>query len=81
MAKKFSKPHLSRIINGDIEIPEEIKAEKKPRLDAILAEKYPQYSRATLQKFIRNLEWKIICAVNRLRRIFGSSEVRRRRRI
>ena len=23
MAKKFSKPHLSRIINGDIEVPEE----------------------------------------------------------
>ena len=33
MAKKFSKPHLSRIINGDIKIPEEIEAEKKPRLD------------------------------------------------
>ncbi len=59
MAKKFSKPHLSRIINGDIEIPEEIKAEKKPRLDAILAEKYPQYSRATLQKFIRNGQVKV----------------------
>ena len=59
MAKKFSKPHLSRIINGDIEVPEEIKAEKKPRLDAVLSERYPQYSRATLQKFIKTGQVKI----------------------
>lgn len=59
MAKKFSKPHLSRIINGDIEVPEEIEAEKKPRLDAVLSERYPQYSRATLQKFIKNGQIKV----------------------
>ena len=59
MAKKFSKPHLSRIINGDIEeksAPEKI---EKPRLDNVLTERYPDFSRATLQKFIKNSQVKV----------------------
>lgn len=59
MAKKFSKPELSRMINGDIpfdaektqpdtdEVPQQ-------RLDIATLEKYPTYSRATIQKFIKD---------------------------
>lgn len=54
MAKKFSKPELSRRINGDL--PEEpvkqIETEKK-RFDMLLLELYPSYSRATIQKLIK----------------------------
>lgn len=54
MAKKFSKPELSRRINGDI--VEKTIAEETPkrRLDMILLEKYPEHSRATIQKLIKN---------------------------
>lgn len=55
MAKKFSKPELSRRINGDL--PEEsknIEETTKRRLDIILLEKYPQYSRASIQKLIKD---------------------------
>ena len=51
--KKFSKPSLSRVINGDVEIPEEEKIEKN-RLDKILVLKYPDYNRSTLQTFIKS---------------------------
>lgn len=55
MAKKFSKPELSRRINGDIpEEPKNIEETTKRRLDIILLEKYPQYSRASIQKLIRD---------------------------
>lgn len=54
MAKKFSKPELSRRINGDL--PEEstqpVETEKK-RFDMLLLELYPSYSRATIQKLIK----------------------------
>lgn len=50
--KKFSKPSLSRVINGDVVIPEEEKVERV-RLDKVLVEKYPKYNRSTLQTFIR----------------------------
>ncbi|MBR3377799.1 RluA family pseudouridine synthase [Candidatus Saccharibacteria bacterium] len=54
MAKKFSKPELSRRINGDL--PEEpvkqIETEKK-RFDMLLLELCPSYSRATIQKLIK----------------------------
>ena len=53
MAKKISKPHLSRIINGDIEEKAVQEKEEKPRLDTVLAERNPDFSRATLQKFIK----------------------------
>lgn len=51
--KKFSKPELSRIINGDktIEKPENI--DNRRRLDHILVEKFPEYNRSSLQSFIR----------------------------
>ena len=50
--KKFSKPEMSRVINGDTvldETPEEI---PKERLDILLVNKYKSYNRSTLQKFI-----------------------------
>ena len=50
--KKFSKPSLSRVINGDVVLSEEVKAEKF-RLDKKLVEKFPEYKRATLQTFIK----------------------------
>ncbi len=49
--KKFSKPELSRVINGDRVIEEQV-ATPKFRLDHLLVEKYPQYNRSTLQKFV-----------------------------
>ena len=51
--KKFSKPSLSRVINGDVQLSEEEKIEKF-RLDKKLVEKYPEYKRATLQTFIKS---------------------------
>lgn len=54
MAKKFSKPELSRRINGDLpkEPVKQIETEKK-RFDMLLLELYPSYSRATIQKLIK----------------------------
>ena len=51
--KKFSKPELSRVINGDIEIPQERKKERK-RADLILVEQHPEFNRSTLQNFIKS---------------------------
>lgn len=51
--KKFSKPSLSRVINGDVVLSEEQKVEKF-RLDKKLVEKYPEYKRATFQTFIKS---------------------------
>jgi len=53
MPKKFSKPHLSRIINGDIEPPETPETPPKTRLDIALQTKYPQLNRSTLKKYIK----------------------------
>lgn len=52
--KKFSKPSLSRVINGDTTLPEAEKAPEKFRLDHLLVEKYPEYKRASLQTFIKS---------------------------
>ena len=52
--KKFSKPELSRIINGDKRLAEEVEAILKTRLDILLVNKYKSYNRSTLQKFIQN---------------------------
>ena len=51
--KKFSKPEMSRVINGDVvlEAPEE--KPEKVRLDVMMAGIYKSYNRSTLQKFIR----------------------------
>ncbi len=50
--KKFSKPDMSRVINGDTILDEAPEAEPKFRLDLLLVEKYKSYNRSTLQKFI-----------------------------
>lgn len=52
--KKFSKPEMSRVINGDTILPEEPETEPKKRLDQILVEIYKSYNRSTLQKFIKS---------------------------
>ena len=51
--KKFSKPSLSRVINGDVEVKEEEKVEKV-RLDKLLVAQFPDYNRSTLQTFIKS---------------------------
>ncbi|MCL1839480.1 RluA family pseudouridine synthase [Candidatus Saccharibacteria bacterium] len=53
MPKKFSKSHLSRIINGDIELSEAPEKTIKTRLDIALQTKYPQYNRSTIKKYIK----------------------------
>ena len=58
MAKKFSKPELSRKINGDIPFDDQktddADAVPQQRLDIATLEQYPRYSRATIQKFIKD---------------------------
>lgn len=51
--KKFSKPDLSRVINGDTEIKKEETAPTKVRLDHLLVQQYPDYNRSSLQKFTK----------------------------
>ena len=51
--KKFSKPELSRVINGDVTISDDEKIERV-RLDKKLVELFPDYNRSTLQTFIKS---------------------------
>ena len=51
--KKFSKPEMSRVINGDKTIDSEIETPKKVRLDILMGEIYKSYNRSSLQKFIK----------------------------
>lgn len=51
--KKFSKPELSRVINGDTKLREEDNSPEKFRLDHLLVEQHPEYNRSSLQTFIR----------------------------
>ena len=51
--KKFSKPSLSRVINGDLVLTERDTKKPRIRLDHTLVEKYPDYNRNTLQSFIK----------------------------
>ena len=55
MAKKFSKPELSRMINGDKPFDAVISDanENLTRLDVEVLNQNPRYSRATIQKFIK----------------------------
>lgn len=54
MAKKFSKPELSRQINGDLPQKDAgIVETDKNRFDMLLLEQYPSYSRSTIQKLIK----------------------------
>ena len=52
--KKFSKPEMSRVVNGDTILPEAPEKPEKIRLDILMVEKYKSYNRSTLQKFIKN---------------------------
>ena len=52
--KKFSKPAMSRVINGDVVLEDKDIKPEKFRLDLLLVEKYPEYNRSTLQKFIKD---------------------------
>lgn len=52
--KKFSKPAMSRVINGDVVLETATEKPEKFRLDHLLVEKYPEYNRSTLQKFIKD---------------------------
>ncbi len=57
MGKKFSKPELSRKINGDIPFDDAKTQEDEvpqQRLDIAVLEQYPRYSRSTIQKFIKD---------------------------
>ena len=51
--KKFSKPEMSRIINGDKTLADEPLPEPKIRLDLFLVQKYPNYNRSSIQSFIK----------------------------
>ena len=53
MPKHFSKPHMSRVINGDILPIETTPTPQKTRLDMALSAKYSEFNRSVLQKFIR----------------------------
>ena len=50
--KKFSKPEMSRVINGDTVLPSEEEKPEKIRLDILMSEIFKSYNRSTLQKFI-----------------------------
>ena len=50
--KKFSKPELSKVINGDTVLPTEEAKPEKVRLDVMAKDIYKSYNRSTLQKFI-----------------------------
>ena len=52
--KKFSKPEMSRVVNGDTILPEAPAAPEKRRLDHIMMGIYKSYNRSTLQKFIES---------------------------
>ncbi len=52
--KKFSKPSLSRVVNGDDVLPEAPEETPKMRLDLMMAGIYKSYNRSTLQKFIKS---------------------------
>lgn len=50
--KKFSKPEMSRVINGDTVLTGEPEKPEKVRLDLLMTEIYKSYNRSSLQKFI-----------------------------
>lgn len=51
--KKFSKPDLSRVINGDTVINSGPDVVSKVRLDHLLVQQHPEYNRSSLQTFIK----------------------------
>ena len=68
--KKFSKPEMSRVINGDVILSEELEKPEKIRLDAMMVGIYKSYNRSTLQKFIKNgfvkVDGKVVLKPNAL---------------
>ncbi len=52
--KKFSKPELSRVINGDTVLEADSPADDRKRLDHLLVQQHPEYNRSTLQSFIKS---------------------------
>lgn len=50
--KKFSKPEMSRVINGDTILASEEEKPEKIRLDILMARIFKSYNRSTIQKFI-----------------------------
>ena len=50
--KKFSKPEMSRVKNGDIILKSDNKPEERRRLDHILVKQHPEFNRSTLQNVI-----------------------------
>lgn len=53
--KKFSKPEMSRVINGDIVLDDNNDAgPEKIRLDVMMTEIFKSYNRSTLQRFIKD---------------------------
>ena len=50
--KKFSKPEMSRVINGDTVLDAAPETVPKTRLDLLMVEIYKSYNRSTIQKFI-----------------------------
>ena len=52
--KKFSKPEMSRVINGDRVLDATPEKPEKKRLDLMMVEIYKSYNRSTLQKFIES---------------------------
>lgn len=50
--KNFSKPEMSRVINGDKELAVEEEKPEKIRLDVLMGEYFKSYNRSSLQKFI-----------------------------
>ena len=57
--KKFSKPQMSRVVNGDLELSDTPQKIDKKRLDHILVEQHPEFNRSTLQAFIREGRVKV----------------------
>ena len=52
--KKFSKPEMSRVKNGDVILKQDEEKEKRTRLDLLLVAKFPEFNRSTLQNFIKS---------------------------
>ncbi|MBP5648176.1 RluA family pseudouridine synthase [Candidatus Saccharibacteria bacterium] len=52
--KKFSKPEMSRVINGDVILSDTPEAPEKKRLDHMMVEIFKSYNRSTIQKFIES---------------------------
>ncbi len=52
--KKFSKPDMSRVINGDVVLSSAPEKPEKFRLDHLLVKQHPEYNRSSLQTFIKS---------------------------